>query len=120
MSTNSFYSTSAFMTASSQEIIPILLGIYIVLTNIACFIFLGLDKVYSIKNKKRIQEKTLLALINYGGYCGGYIGMTLFNHKKNKKTFQYYATSLKSLIFNITLIILYYVSINFHKLEGLF
>ncbi|KAL4441755.1 hypothetical protein ABPG74_008752 [Tetrahymena malaccensis] len=120
MSTISFYFPSVFITSNSQEILPILLGIYILLINVACFIFLGLDKVYSIKNKKRIQEKTLLALIKYGGYCGGYIGMTLFNHKKNKKTFQYYATSLKSLIFNITLIILYYVSINYNKLEGLF
>ena len=47
-----------------------------------------LDKKRSIKNKYRIQEKTLLTLSMIGGCFGGIIGMNLFHHKTKKIKFK--------------------------------
>ena len=70
---------------------------YIIVINIITFIIYGLDKLFAIKNTRRISEFTLLLLSIIGGSIGGIIAMYLFHHKTRK---------IKFIIFNIIGIIL--------------
>lgn len=56
---------------------------YILFINLVTFVQFGIDKRKAIKNKRRIKEKTLfLTALPFGG-IGAYLGMQVFNHKKN-------------------------------------
>ena len=43
---------------------------YLIIINIISFIIMGLDKLFAIKNKRRISENTLLFLSIIGGVFG--------------------------------------------------
>ncbi len=60
---------------------------YFVIINIIAFIVFLIDKVYAIKAKWRISEKTLLLLAIAGGSLGSIISMYLFRHKIRKPVF---------------------------------
>lgn len=64
-----------------------LLIIYVVLVNVVAFLLYGFDKWQARKGKRRISEKTLLALAILGGSAGAYVGMYLFHHKTKKVKF---------------------------------
>jgi len=64
-----------------------LLIIYVVLVNVVAFLLYGFDKWQARKGKRRISEKTLLALAIFGGSAGAYVGMYLFHHKTKKVKF---------------------------------
>jgi uncharacterized membrane protein YsdA (DUF1294 family) len=51
------------------------------------FLLFGFDKWMAIARQRRIPEKTLFALIIVGGVLGGWLGMIVFRHKKNKDMF---------------------------------
>lgn len=55
--------------------------------NIGSFIYFGIDKRKSQKNKERIPERSLLIMTLFGGTIGSILGMLLFNHKIAKKSF---------------------------------
>jgi uncharacterized membrane protein YsdA (DUF1294 family) len=57
--------------------------------NIICFASMGLDKLFAVKNKRRIPEKTFIALAVLGGSVGTLIGMQVFHHKVRKPLFLY-------------------------------
>ena len=58
-----------------------IITIYLLVINIISFIFMGLDKWFSIKRKRRISEFTLLFLSFIGGFIGEMLGMLIFRHK---------------------------------------
>ena len=60
---------------------------YIVLINIISLIMYGLDKLFAIKDLKRIKESYLLFCGFIGGVIGSIMGMILFNHKTRKGKF---------------------------------
>ena len=64
-----------------------LLLIYLIVINVTTLITYGVDKRKAIKDKWRIQEKTLLILAVIGGSVGAFAGMHLFHHKTNKWKF---------------------------------
>lgn len=55
--------------------------------NIGSFIYFGVDKRKSQKNKQRIPERSLLIMTLFGGTIGSVLGMIIFNHKIAKKSF---------------------------------
>ncbi len=55
--------------------------------NILSFIYFGLDKRKAKKNQHRVSEKSLLIMTVFGGTIGSILGMLIFNHKTNKRSF---------------------------------
>jgi uncharacterized membrane protein YsdA (DUF1294 family) len=55
--------------------------------NIGSFIYFGVDKRKALKHQYRITEGTLLTMTFFGGTIGSILGMLIFNHKTNKKSF---------------------------------
>ena len=60
---------------------------YFLLINLIAFVVCFVDKRKSIKDKWRIQEKTLLILSLLGGGIGMFVGMRVFKHKTKKLKF---------------------------------
>ena len=81
--------------------------IYLIIINIITFIVFGLDKLYAIKQRKRIRVVTLLSLSFIGGEIGGIIAMNLFHHKTKK----YYFTIGMPVILLIHIAIFFYIKI---------
>lgn len=64
-----------------RSYINYLLGIWLVVINIAGFIICAVDKRRAIKNKWRIPEKSIFMAALLGGSPGTYISLLLFHHK---------------------------------------
>lgn len=62
---------------------------YYIIMNVLGFVFMGLDKFYAVKKRRRIPEATLLLISGLGGCVGGFLGMHLFRHKTRKPKFAY-------------------------------
>ena len=54
---------------------------YFLIINIFGFIQIAYDKRQAKKGKKRIPERTLLAIVFLGGTVGSGLAMLLFRHK---------------------------------------
>ena len=70
-----------------------ILWLYLLLINALALLFYGVDKLLSkIKAKhpsvRRIPEKTLLLLAAFGGGIGAWLGMELFRHKTQHRSFR--------------------------------
>ena len=78
--------------------------------NIGSFIYFGVDKRKSQKNKERIPERSLLIMTLFGGTIGSVLGMLIFNHKINKKIFIF-----KILAIIIIQILVIYLIYNYYK-----
>ena len=63
------------------------LEIYLIVINLITFTAFGADKLFAIKKRSRISERTLLLLSFVGGSVGGLSGMYLFWHKIRKLKF---------------------------------
>ena len=61
--------------------------VYIVCVNVITFLLYGVDKWKARKGKRRIPEKTLLALAFVGGAAGALVSMYFFHHKTKKAKF---------------------------------
>ena len=66
-----------------------LLGLYLLIVNLAAFLMMGLDKGRAKKEKWRIPEKTLFLPVVLGGALGGVIGMRVFRHKTKHWYFKF-------------------------------
>lgn len=64
-----------------------ILLIYLAAVNFAAFIIYGRDKRLAVKERYRINEKTLILLALFGGSIGSLAAMHLFHHKTRKKKF---------------------------------
>ncbi|SIS51391.1 DUF1294 domain-containing protein [Salimicrobium flavidum] len=56
--------------------------------SIVTWMVMGLDKWKAIRKKQRIAEKSLFSLAIAGGATGGVLGMIMFRHKTQKKSFK--------------------------------
>ena len=61
---------------------------YLVMVNLVAFITYGIDKLKARRNKKRIQEATLLLLAIVGGSIGAWLGVKVWHHKTLHKKFK--------------------------------
>ena len=64
----------------------IILGYYLII-NLFLFVTMGYDKTRAKKDAWRVPESTLFIIALLGGAVGGFLGMFLFHHKKNKPQF---------------------------------
>ena len=58
-----------------------LLGLYLLVVNLAAFLVMGLDKRRARRGAWRISEKALFLPAVLGGALGGLAGMRVFHHK---------------------------------------
>lgn len=61
--------------------------IYLLIINVAGFLFMLADKRRARKNRWRIPERTLMAVAAMGGSLGSLLGMYTFRHKTRHKKF---------------------------------
>ena len=78
-----------------------IISICLIIINFTSFIFMGLDKLFAVLNKRRISENTLIFLTIIGGSIGTTLSMIIFRHKIRKPKFL--------IIVPTTLIILIYL-----------
>lgn len=58
-----------------------MLGLYLLASNSAAFVLMGMDKRRARRGAWRISEKTLFLPAILGGALGGVLGMWAFRHK---------------------------------------
>lgn len=63
------------------------IGIYLIVINVAAFCIYGIDKQKAVKGKWRISERTLILLAVSGGSVGAWAGMQVFRHKTKHALF---------------------------------
>ena len=59
----------------------LMLGLYLLIVNLAAFLLMGVDKARAKKDRWRVPEKTLFLPVVLGGSVGGILGMRVFRHK---------------------------------------
>ncbi|QDP84846.1 DUF1294 domain-containing protein [Chryseobacterium sp. SNU WT5] len=74
--------------------------------NIGSFIYFGLDKRKAVKHQHLIPETSLLIMTFFGGTIGSILGMLIFKHKTNKKSFIF--KMLTVIVIQILIIYLFY------------
>ncbi|WP_226063227.1 DUF1294 domain-containing protein [Kaistella polysaccharea] len=83
---------------------------FLMTINIGSFFYFGLDKRKAQKNKHRISEKSLLIMTFFGGTIGSVLGMLIFHHKTEKKSF-----ILKICVIILIQILILYLIYNYHQ-----
>ncbi len=68
--------------------LPLLLGVYLLVMNLAAFLAFAVDKRAAKRQEWRIPEARLLGLCALGGWLGGLLGMRLCHHKTRKLKFR--------------------------------
>ena len=66
-----------------------MLGLYLLLINLAAFFVMGADKRRARRGDWRISEKALFLPAVLGGALGGVLGMRVFRHKTKHWYFQF-------------------------------
>ncbi len=64
-----------------------LIGVALMLLNVATFCIWGMDKRRAQRGERRIRESDLLTLAAIGGTGGAYLGRRIFRHKSRKTSF---------------------------------
>ena len=93
--------------------IPVVIW-YILSVNIFTFLLLVIDKIYSLKEKKRVSEMSLYLFSLAGGIFGALIAMFITKHKIRKKLF----LSIQSVIAIIWIISIYYVLTHLETIQN--
>ena len=66
---------------------PVIILIIYIIWNVVTFAQMGLDKLFAVKDKWRIRERTLLICAFLMGGVGSIIGSVVFHHKTKKAKF---------------------------------
>ena len=98
---------------TTQQIVLIAYGAYLVLLSIITFIAYGVDKSKAKQGKYRTKEKTLLLLSFFGGAFGGFPAMLIFRHKTKGEHWYFTAVNLLGIAIHATLLILFFFVIKF-------
>ena len=67
----------------------IIVMVYLAVVNVIALALMGIDKYRAKREKWRIPEKRLFGAALLGGSIGSWLGMRLFRHKTQHKTFVY-------------------------------
>ena len=84
-----------------------ILTLYLVIINILNFAMFGADKWKAKHDRRRVPERTLWLLTVLGGALGALIGMQVFRHKTQHRSFRW-GVPLLLLVQIILLILLIY------------
>lgn len=68
---------------------PAHLAVLFAAINTVAFALFGVDKLLAKTGRRRVSEKTLLAVCALAASPGGLLGMVVFNHKTSKPKFRY-------------------------------
>jgi len=60
---------------------------YLMIMNLVTFVLMGIDKYKARKYRWRIQERSFILLSLLGGALGSIMGMVVFRHKTQHKSF---------------------------------
>jgi uncharacterized membrane protein YsdA (DUF1294 family) len=93
--------------------IPVIVW-YLLSINIFTFLLLVIDKIYSLKERKRVPEISLHFFSIAGGIFGALIAMIIARHKIRKKLF----LSIQGIIAIIWIISIYYVLTNLETIQN--
>ena len=61
--------------------------LWVLLWNIIAFVLMGIDKWKAAHESRRIRERTLFLSAVLGGSVGALLGMNLFRHKTQHRSF---------------------------------
>ncbi|NHN31568.1 DUF1294 domain-containing protein [Paenibacillus sp. S3N08] len=59
----------------------------LIIMNVIGFIRMGQDKQYAKKRRRRVSERQLFMIALLGGAIGSWIGMRVWRHKTNHRSF---------------------------------
>ncbi|WP_207953026.1 DUF1294 domain-containing protein [Paenibacillus agricola] len=65
----------------------VILAIILIIMNVIGFIRMGQDKQYAKKRRRRVSERQLFMIALLGGAIGSWIGMRVWRHKTNHRSF---------------------------------
>ncbi len=103
----------SFTLNSFMPTIPVIVW-YLLSINIFTFLLLVIDKIYSLKERKRVPEISLHFFSIAGGIFGALIAMIIARHKIRKKLF----LSIQGIIAIIWIISIYYVLTNLETIQN--
>ena len=86
---------------------------YLISINIFTFFIFLIDKLHSIKNRKRVPETSLHFFSFAGGFLGSILGIVIVKHKIRKKLF----LSIQITIMIIWILSIYYVLQNIETIQ---
>lgn len=92
--------------------IPVILW-YLLSINIFTFLLLVIDKIYSLKDRKRVPEMSLYFFSIAGGVFGALLAMIVARHKIRKKIF----LSIQIFISLLWVISIYFVLTNLDAIQ---
>lgn len=61
---------------------------YVAVMSVIAFLMYGADKMFAVKDMRRISEAVLLLIALVGGSIGALLGMVVFRHKTRHLKFQ--------------------------------
>lgn len=61
---------------------------YVAVMSVIAFLMYGADKMFAVKDMRRISEAVLLLIALVGGSIGALLGMIVFRHKTRHLKFQ--------------------------------
>ncbi|TCO79452.1 DUF1294 domain-containing protein [Marinisporobacter balticus] len=83
--------------------------LYVLIINLYGFCLTGIDKYKAKKEKWRIQEKTFFITACVGGAAGVMMGMSVFRHKTQHKTFYIGIPIFYMINIGVTCILAYWI-----------
>ena len=87
-----------------------ILTLFLVIMNLLTFAVFGIDKWKAIHDRLRVPERTLWLLTVLGGALGALIGMQVFRHKTQHRSFRW-GVPVLLIVQIVVLIILIYQTV---------
>ncbi|DAB31177.1 MAG TPA: hypothetical protein CFH79_10450 [Sulfurospirillum sp. UBA11407] len=102
----------AFFSNNFFPSVPVVLW-YLISLNIFTFFLFVIDKIYALKEKRRVSEITLYFLSFAGGVFGAFIGMILARHKLKKNGF----LTIEFFILILWIVCIYFIANNLEAIQ---
>jgi len=90
---------------------------WLLANSLVIFFLYGYDKFMAIQQNRRVPEIVFHLFSLAGGFLGGFIGMTIFRHKKNKNVF--YLFLILGTALHLYIIRLYYYDYIFELVNNI-
>lgn len=84
--------------------------VYVAAMSVVAFAIFGIDKWKALHHRRRISERTLLALAALGGSPGAWAGMLVWRHKTLHRKFRYGIPAILAVQVAAAGYMLYYLS----------
>jgi len=102
----------SFLLNNVMPFIPVILW-YLVSINLVTFFLFIIDKYHSIKDRKRVPERTLHFFSFAGGFTGALLAILIAKHKIRKKLF----LSIQIIISLVWIFAIYYITTHLEAIQ---